>query len=88
MNADDVALNINRAIGNQDFFLNIVDYMMNENFMLDIRSRQIDVRQIDKVKIQQSANYYKMINMLVPIVLIILLGLVMNVMRKKRFTRK
>ena len=62
--------------------------MMNENFMLDIRSRQIDVRQIDKVKIQQSANYYKMINMLVPIVLIILLGLVMNVMRKKRFTRK
>ena len=56
--------------------------------MLDIRSRQIDVRQIDKVKIQQSANYYKMINMLVPIVLIILLGLVMNVMRKKRFTRK
>jgi ABC-2 type transport system permease protein len=88
MNADDVALNTNRAIGNQDFFLNIVDYMMNENFMLDIRSRQIDVRQIDKVKIQQSANYYKMINMLVPIVLIILLGLVMNVMRKKRFTRK
>jgi ABC-2 type transport system permease protein len=81
-------LNTNRAIGNQDFFLNIVDYMMNENFMLDIRSRQIDVRQIDKVKIQQSANYYKMINMLVPIVLIILLGLVMNVMRKKRFTRK
>ncbi len=61
---------------------------MNENYMLDIRSRQIDVRQIDKVKIQQSANYYKMINMLVPIVLIILLGLVMNVMRKKRFTRK
>ena len=88
MNADDVALNTNRAIGNQDFFLNIVDYMMNETFMLDIRSRQIDVRQIDKVKIQQSANYYKMINMLVPIVLIILLGVVMNVMRKKRFTRK
>ena len=88
MNADDVALNINRAIGNQDFFLNIIDYMMGESFMLDIRSRQIDVREIDKEKIQQSANYYKLINMLLPIALIVLLGLIMNFIRKKRFTRK
>ncbi len=88
MNADDVALNINRAIGNQDFFLNIIDYMMGESFMLDIRSRQIDVREIDKEKIQQSANYYKVINMLLPIALIVLLGLIMNFIRKKRFTRK
>ena len=61
---------------------------MGESFMLDIRSRQIDVREIDKEKIQQSANYYKLINMLLPIALIVLLGLIMNFIRKKRFTRK
>ena len=28
MNSDDVSLNVNRVIGNQDFFLNIVDYII------------------------------------------------------------
>ena len=74
--------------GNQEFFQNIVDYMMGDNSVLDIRSRQIDVREIDKEKIQQSANYYKLINMLLPIALIVLLGLIMNFIRKKRFTSK
>ena len=85
MNADDVALNTKRAIGNQDFFLNIVDFVMGENYMLDIRSRQIDVREIDKTKIQIFANFYKTVNLLIPISTIILLGIGLNLYRNRRY---
>jgi gliding-associated putative ABC transporter substrate-binding component GldG len=87
MNSDDVALNTKRAIGNQDFFLNIVDFVMGENYMLDIRSRQIDVREIDKSKIQTFANFYKTINIILPISIILLLGIFLNFFRRKRYKR-
>ncbi|MBG39591.1 MAG: hypothetical protein CL857_06645 [Cryomorphaceae bacterium] len=87
MNADDVALNTKRAIGNQDFFLNIVDFVMGENYMLDIRSRQIDVREIDKSKIQIFANFYKIINLFVPISIILLLGVTLNFYRMRRYKK-
>ena len=85
MNADDVALNTKRAIGNQDFFLNIVDFVMGENYMLEIRSRQIDVREIDKTKIQIFANFYKTLNLVLPISIILLLGVFLNFYRRKRY---
>lgn len=88
INIDDRSLNNKRLIGNQDFFLNIVDFMMGDEYMLDIRSRQIDVREIDKAKVQLNANYYKTINLLIPISLILLLGLIMNFVRKKKYTTK
>ena len=87
MNADDVALNTKRAIGNQDFFLNIVDFVMGENYMLDIRSRQIDIREIDKAKIQVFANFYKTVNLLIPISIILLLGFSLNFYRIKRYKK-
>ena len=87
MNADDVALNTKRAIGNQDFFLNIVDFVMGENYMLDIRSRQIDVREIDKAKIQLFANFYKTVNLHIPLSIILLLGFSLNFYRIKRYKK-
>ena len=87
MNADDVSLNINRVIGNQDFFLNVVDYMMGNKYMLEIRSKQIDVREIDKIKVNKHANYYKLINLVVPISIILLTGVIIGIFRRFRFTK-
>jgi len=87
MNSDDVSLNVNRMIGNQDFFLNIVDYMMGNKYMLEIRSKQIDVREIDKEKVSKHANYYKLINLVIPISIILITGIVIGVIRRIRFTK-
>ena len=74
--------------GNQDFFQNIVDYMMGYNFALDIRSRQIDIKENDKEKIKLEGNFYKLINMTVPIVLILLLALFWIIIRKKKYIQR
>ncbi len=73
--------------GNQELFQNMVDYMMGDNAVLDIRSRQIDIKEIDKEKIKSSSLFYKSMNMLVPLLLILALALIMNWIRQKRYTR-
>lgn len=73
--------------GNQEFFQNLADYMMGENSVLDIRSRQIDIHAIDKEKIKQDAKFYKVVNLLVPVLLVLLFALLMGYLRKNRYTK-
>ena len=74
--------------GNQEFFQNLVDYMMGDNSVLDIRSRQIDIKEIDKEKIKLYAGFYKVINMIVPISIILLLSFIWNILRKKKYLNR
>lgn len=73
--------------GNQEFFQNLVDYMMGDNSVLDIRSKQIDIHAIDKEKVQVSAGFYKVINMMLPSIIILAFAGIMLYLRKRKYTR-
>lgn len=85
MNEDMLRLRMSHFFGNQEFFQNMTDYMMGDNSVLDIRSRQIDMHRMDKDKVSQDATFYKIINLLLPIGIILLLAFGMNFIRKRRF---
>jgi len=72
--------------GNQEFFQNMVDYMMGDNSVLDVRSRQIDIHAIDKEKVKVEAGYYKFINMLLPSAIIVVLAAIIFFIRKRKYT--
>jgi hypothetical protein len=61
--------------------------MMGDNSVLDIRSRQIEIKKIDKEKIKQFAGFYKLVNVIVPIGIILLLAFLLNLIRKNRFAK-
>lgn len=75
-------------IGNQEFLQNMVDYMLGDNSVLDIRSRQIDIHELDKEKIKNEGTFYKVLNILLPIVIILLLATAMYTIRKRKYIRK
>ncbi|MBI1836679.1 MAG: Gldg family protein [Flavobacteriia bacterium] len=72
--------------GNQEFIQNMVDYMMGDNTVLDIRSRQIDIHEIDNEKVKAFAGYYKIINLIVPCLTVVILGFIIYYFRKRKFT--
>ena len=78
-------LNIPHFFGNQEFFQNMTDYMMGDNSVLDIRSRQIDIHEIDKEKVKESAGFFKVLNIGLPIGIIIVLAFIINFIRKRRY---
>lgn len=71
--------------GNQEFFQNMVDYVMDDNSVLDIRSRQIDIHELDNQKVKKDAQFYKIINMTLPSVLVLMFAFVMSVIRKRKY---
>lgn len=73
--------------GNQEFFQNMVDYMMGDNSVLDIRSKQIDIHPINKEKIKDQRTKYMLINIVLPSLLIILLAILLFYLRKRRYAR-
>ncbi|MFT6246281.1 MAG: gliding-associated putative ABC transporter substrate-binding component GldG [Salibacteraceae bacterium] len=75
------------VIGNQEFYQNLTDFMMGEHSVMDIRSREIGIHAIDTEKVKADSVFYKLLNVGLPIVIILLLALVMNIMRKRKFSR-
>jgi gliding-associated putative ABC transporter substrate-binding component GldG len=73
--------------GNQEFFQNLTDYMLGDQSVLDIRSRQIDIHAIDKEKIKADADFYKVINLLFPLGIIILFAAIMAYFRKRKYAK-
>ena len=73
--------------GNQEFFQNMVDYMMGDNSVLDIRSKQIDIHPIDKEKVKDQRTNYMLINIVLPSSFIILLAILLFYLRRRRYAR-
>jgi ABC-2 type transport system permease protein len=73
---------------NKTFLLNCVNYLMDDGWLIPLRTKQFKVRLLDKKKIQQEAFQWKLVNMTIPIVITILLGLVFMQIRKYRYGRK
>lgn len=86
-NEDMARLKIQHFFGNQEFFQNVTDYMMGDNSVLDLRSRQIEIHEMDNDKVKNDGTFYKLMNVGLPIVIILLFGFVMSYMRKRKYAR-
>ncbi len=87
MDQDLAQIGIPIYFGNQEFFQNLVDYMLGDNSVLDIRSRQIDIHAIDKEKVAADADFYKLINLLLPVALVLIFAFIMSYIRKRKYIR-
>jgi gliding-associated putative ABC transporter substrate-binding component GldG len=88
MDAELAQVGVPLYFGNQEFFQNLADYMLGDHSVIDIRSRQIDIHAIDKEKIKSDATFYKIMNLLLPVVLVLLFALVMSYIRKRKYVQK
>jgi gliding-associated putative ABC transporter substrate-binding component GldG len=80
-------MNVPLIFGNQEFLQNLVDYMMGENSIIDIRSKQIDLRPIDKEKVKKKAGMLRILNILLPVSLILILGSSFYYFRKRKYAK-
>jgi len=76
-----------QTFGNKEFLLNAVNYMCDESGIMSLRSQVFKIRLLDKIKIREQQVLWKSLNVALPILLVLLLGLVFNLVRKHRYTR-
>lgn len=71
--------------GNAEFLLNAVDYTMGDEAVLGVRSRRITIKPLSEEKIANNVRFWQIINVGLPLVLIILFGIIMAYLRKRRY---
>ena len=73
------------TFANKDFVLNAVDYLLDDNGVITARNKEITLRPLDKAALQDNREYWQAINLIVPIVVLVLAGLLKSFMRKKKY---
>jgi ABC-2 type transport system permease protein len=75
------------AYGNRDFVLNSVDYMLDDFSLIDIRTKTITMRVLDTEKVIEEKEFWKFINIAVPLLAILLLAIFQLILRKRKYAR-
>ena len=77
-----------RQYGNKDFVLNAIDYLLEDDALIEVRTRELKMRLLDVQKINKERNFWQVINLVIPLILLLLFGLVKHYLRKKKFAHE
>jgi ABC-type uncharacterized transport system involved in gliding motility auxiliary subunit len=73
---------------NKEFLMNCMNYLLDDQALISVRSRTIELRKLAEEKIVSSGGTLKIINTVAPIAVIMLLGAIQFFIRKKRWSQK
>jgi ABC-2 type transport system permease protein len=74
-----------QTFGNKEFILNAVNYLTDENGLLNVRSREIKLRLLDKEKVTADKFEWQLINILFPLAIVLIFGLVIKLIRIRKY---
>lgn len=77
----------NYTFANRDFLLNALAYLTNENGLIQTRSKQIKIRPLDRERIREEKTFWQLINLVLPLILLILFGIIRSILRKRRYAK-
>ena len=75
-----------QTYGNKEFLLNSVNYLLDENGLINIRTKEVAVAFLDIEKIKEERTYWQTLNILVPLILLTLFGFLFNFIRRKKYS--
>ena len=76
-----------RTFGNKEFLLNVVSYLNDDRGIMQLRNRTQKLRLLDKVRLREERFRWQLINVLIPLLLVTIWGIVYNTVRKQRNKR-
>ncbi len=72
---------------NKEFILNAIAYLTDENGLISARSKEIKIRPLNRLKVQEERAKWQLINLGLPLLALILFGMVRHWMRLRKYTK-
>ncbi len=73
--------------GNRDFLINCMNYLVDDNGLMELRSREMKLRLLDKTRIKDEMLLWQLINFAGPVLIVILAGIIYGIIRKRIYTK-
>ncbi len=74
-----------QLFANKDFLLNCVEYLVDDNNLIDARNRDVKMRLLDKAKVLEEKVKWQIITFAFPLLLILVFGIFYSYRRKKKY---
>ncbi|NLN31769.1 MAG: gliding motility-associated ABC transporter substrate-binding protein GldG [Bacteroidales bacterium] len=75
-------------MGNRDFIINCLNYLVDDHGLMELRSREMKLRLLDRTRIRDEKIFWQMINLGLPVLIMIVSGIIYSFFRKKIYTGK
>lgn len=77
----------NQLYGNKEFLMNCVNYLLDDNGLINIRSKDVDLPLLNKEEVYKNYSMAQMITVGLPIVILAIFGFLFTFLRKRKYSR-
>lgn len=77
----------NQTFGNKQFVLNAVNYLADDQGWMALRGRNYELRLLDRERLASEINFWKTLNIVFPLILLLAAGIIIPFWRRKRFSK-
>jgi len=72
--------------GNRDFILNSLNYLVDDNGIMELRSRELKLRLLDSKEVKSRRAFWQAVNIAGPVLLVLVAGALFGWLRRKKYT--
>jgi gliding-associated putative ABC transporter substrate-binding component GldG len=77
-----------QTYGNRDFIVNCLNWLVDANGLIQLRSREMKIRLLDKQEIRKNRILIQVLNLLLPVFFVALAALIYNIFRRRMYYTK
>ena len=72
---------------NKNFLVNAIEYMLDSRGLFEARAKEVKLRLLDKPRINKEKSKWQLINVVLPLLVLIVFGILFNGLRKYKYAR-
>lgn len=72
--------------GNKEFLLNAVDYLLDDNGLIELRNKNVQINLLDKERAYQERIFWQFVNIVLPPLVLLTFGFVFQYVRKRTYS--
>ncbi len=76
-----------QTFSNKDFLVNCINYLVDDKGLMNIRSRELKLRLLDKKLINEKSSVIKVTNVVLPVLIVVIAGIIYSIVRKKIYAK-
>ncbi|MBC5773627.1 gliding motility-associated ABC transporter substrate-binding protein GldG [Pontibacter sp. KCTC 32443] len=77
----------NIKFANKELAMNTIHYLLDSEGLINVRSKEIKLRPLDKVRVQEEKTFWQALNLIGPLVVLALFGITRYYLRKRKYEK-
>lgn len=73
------------TFGNKDFVMNAIDYLIDEDGVIQAKGREVKLRPLDKFRTRDERTFWQVLNVGLPVALVLLFGFILQWVRRRNY---